>query len=265
VDHQTITTIKNIIMKKIVINSLFCLAVAGFAGCEKDKDYKAPFETASSSDALLKINYASAYVANPSVQLNIDDVRVSGLITGRTPFPGGGYNTNGSNFPDYLSVAPGTRKISVVIPKKNTNIDSIVLFSTQADLNRNTNHTLHIMDTFTRTKSLLVKDNLTPPAFRKIRYRFVNLMPNANPLDLYFGTEKVASAVPYNTEGVVFEIPTQTAAAWNIREVGSATVLATYTSANTVVNERVYTAYAMGYKGATATATKPYISFFLNR
>lgn len=252
-------------MKKIVINSLFCLAVAGFAGCEKDKDYKAPFETANSSKALLKINYASAYVTNPSVQLNIDDVRVSGLITGRTPFPGGGYNTSGSNFPDYLAVTPGTRKVSVVIPKKNTNVDSIVLFSTQADLTANTSQTLHIMDTFTRTKSLLVKDDVGATSLNKIRYRFVNLMPNANPLDLYFGTEKVASAVPYNTEGVVFEMPTQLSAAWTIREVGSATVLATYTSANTVLNQRVYTAFAMGYKGASATATKPYISFFLNR
>ncbi|RYE12263.1 MAG: DUF4397 domain-containing protein [Sphingobacteriales bacterium] len=252
-------------MKKILINSMLCLAVAAFAACEKGDDYKAPFVTANPSKALLKINYASAYALNPSVQLNIDDARVSGLITGRTPFPGGGYNTNGSSFPDYLFLEPGTRKVSVVIPKKGTSTDSIVLFSTQVDLVAGANQSVHISDTLTRTKALLVTDDVSLPARFKIRYRFVNLIPNSNPLDLYYGPVKVATGIPYNTPGAVFEMPTSPTDTFRIREVGSNTVLALYTSASIVSNQRVYTAFAMGYKGATAAATKPYISFYLNR
>lgn len=243
---------------------LLASSVLFVAGCKKSDDYKAEFDRIGPTQSLLKINYASAYVLNPAVQLNIDDTRVSGLITGRTPFPGGGYNTNGSSFPDYLSLAPGTRKLSVVIPKKGTSVDSIVLFSTQLELIAGVNQSVHIMDTLTKTKALLVTDNISLPTAFKARYRFVNLIPNSDALDLYYGPMKVAAAVPYNTPGAVFEMPAAIPDTFRIREAGSNTVLALYTSGSVISNQRVYTAFAMGYKGSTSATLKPYISFALN-
>ncbi len=256
-------------MKKIFINALLITGtVFTITGCSKKvEDYTAPFEYVGSNDAFLKVIYASAYALNPGVQLSIDDKRVSGLITSRTPFPGGGYNTQGSNFPDFLKVAQGSRKLTIAIPKKGTDIDSVVLFSTQINLDRRANYTLGIMDTLANTKALLVDDTLAKPAYGKIKYRFVNLMPNAPSLDLYYGTEKIATGIAYNTPGVVFtmSVPLVTNQNWAIRETGSATNLATYASGSSVLNQRQYTIFAMGYKGSTSAALKPYVSFTLIR
>jgi hypothetical protein len=94
-------------------------------------------------------------------------------------------------------------------------------------------------------------------------------MPNVPSVDLYYGTTLVSSAIPYLTSSAYFDLPSPiTTAAWTIRETGAAptsTALATYTSANTSQRRRIYTAFALGYKGQTATTTRPYISFFLNQ
>lgn len=255
-------------MKNKFINAIAVSMVLLLAGCEKSDDYKAEFQHTSPGDALLKVIYASAYTSNPSVQLSIDDVRVSGLLVGRTPFPGGGYNTIGSNFPDYLVLKPGAKKLTIAIPKKGTNVDSVVLYTTQLNLSPGENHTLNIMDTFTRTKSLLVVDELELPRNNTVKYRFVNLMPNVPKIDLYYGTTRVAADVAYNTPGIVFVMDVPLTLAWSIRETGTSptsTALATYTSASTVADQRIFTAFAMGYKGSTATNTRPYISFAVNR
>jgi len=256
-------------MKKRIINIITASLVLLFAGCEKSTDYNAVFSEPGANDARLKVIYASAYALNPLVQLSIDDVRVSGLITGRTPFPGGGYNTAGSNFPDYLVVAPGSRKFTVSIPKKGTNVDSVVLFSTQIAVEAGKSQTLNVMDTLSKTKTLVVTDVIEQPIGGTVKYRFVNLMPNAPLLDLYYGTTRVATGIAYNTPGIVFSmsVPAVTNLSWAIRETGTSatsTALAVYASANTVTNQRMFTAFAMGYKSSTSATLKPYISFTIN-
>lgn len=254
-------------MKKTFINLLVAATILFLAGCEKNKDYTATFDRVAPTNSLLKVIYASAYSLNPLVQLSIDDVRVSGLITGRTPFPGGGYNTSGSNFPDYLALAPGNKKLSVAIPKRGTNVDSIVLFSTQITLENAKNYTLNISDTLAKTKALLVVDSVEQPAAGTVKYRFVNLMPNVPKIDLYYNSLRVATSVPYNTEGVVFSTPVFIAGTWSIRETGTlptSTALATFATGSTIANQRMFTAFAMGYKGSTTTTLRPYISFTIN-
>lgn len=254
-------------MKKLFINSVLAASLF-MAGCEKSNDYKAPFDISNANDSKLKFIYASAYFANPGVQISIDDVRVSNLITGRTPFPGGGFNTVGSFFPDYLRVATGTKNIKISIPKRLTNVDSIVLYSTQVTLEANRNYTLNVSDTLARTKSVLVEDTVQQAEPGKIRYRFVNLMPNVPRIDLYYGTTLMATNIEYNSQGIIFTMNVPpTSLAWSIRETGTAassTALATFPNASTTASQRVFTAFAMGYKGATAATTRPYISFSIN-
>lgn len=257
-------------MKKIFSISFLPVMILFFNSCSKKVDYNADYTPLSAkNDSRLKIIYASAYATNPGVHVVIDDIRVSGVILGRTPFPGGGFNTNGLNSPDFLKLDSGNHSFRIAIPKVGTNVDSVVLYNSTFTLAAGRTHTLHIMDTFTRTKSLLTEEDVSRPV-NKIRYRFVNLMPNVPRLDLYYGTLLVATGVQYNTPGVVFELPGNVvSAAWNIRETGTSptsTVLATYTSGNTIVNERVYTAFAMGYKGTALPAnTRAYISFAINK
>lgn len=255
-------------MKNLIIKTLLLTCTIAAISCKKEVDYTADRTFVSENDALLKINYLSAYTLNPGVQLSLNGQRVSGLITGRTPFPGGGYNTNGSNFPDYLKVQPGSNTLSIAIPKKNTNIDSVALFSSTFSVNALTNYTLHVSDTGIKTKAFLITDYLTPPSWNSSLYKFVNMMPNVPYMDLYFNTTLVAAGIPYLGTSNYFSLPVPSVAGtWSIRETGTSatsTALATYSSSNTSINQRIYTAFSSGYKGATATATKPYISFLLN-
>jgi hypothetical protein len=256
-------------MKKLLNIPFFivCFSVI-IASCEKKAEKIADFTMSTSSETQLKINYNSSYTANPGIQLKLNDVRVSGLITTRTPFPGGGYNTNGDSRPDYLEVKPGVTKLTVSIPKKNTATDSVLLYSTTFNLEANKNFTAHITDTGASTKILVLNDDITMPEAGTARYKFVHLMPNVAALDLYHGTTLVASNIPY-LGNVVFTRPTTAALPdWTIREAGTPSTgvaLSTYSSTNTVLNQRGYTVFAIGYKGPTDAVKKPYVSFLLNK
>ena len=238
------------------------------SSCNKDTDYKATQTFPNGATAFLKINYASLYPTNPGVQLSVNDQRVSGVITGRTPFPGGGFNTSGSNFPDYLAVKAGTNKVSVGVATTGSNVPSKVLFFDNFTFEVGKHYTAHIADTGIKTKALFLEDVLGF-ADTTSRYRFVNLMPNVPLIDLYYGPTLVSTGIPYLGNSAYFDLPSPAVAlAWTIRETGTAptsTALATYTSANTSTRGRIYTAFALGYKGQTAANTKPYISFFLNQ
>lgn len=248
----------------IIIASLFII------GCNKDVTWKAEPQLISSGQARLKINAVTPLRANPTFQLKVNGNRVSNLITARTPFPGGGYNTGGDSRNDYLAVPSGTINISGAIPKAGTSIDSVLLFRRDITLEQNKYYTAHIADTGANTRFLVLEDDLTPAENGFAKYRFVNLMPNAPAVDLYFGTTRVATNIAYMSASNYFTIPTTPTAAWNIRETGTAatsTAMATY-AANTGVQQtmRVYTVFASGYKGLAATdPRRPFVAFYLNK
>jgi len=258
--------------------------------CKKNRDTVQPYNVygISPQQGLLKIVYASAYTTSPSVRLRINGKIVSNAITGRTPFPGGGYNTAGSNFPLYLSIPQGNDTVAVSIVKVGTAIDSIVLYQTIINIPDNSPYTLHIADTLVnattnKTTSVLVKNLINPVDSGFARYRFVNLIPNVNAtngaLDLYINGVKMVSNIGYkqasdtfrvatgrNTPGVIdtASIPTPT---WTIRPAGTdttTTAIATYASTNTLQNTKVFTVFAMGYVGATGTRL-PFVAFTLDK
>lgn len=255
-------------MKKIFIYIPVLAILILAASCNKDPKYTATQSFVDETTSFLKINYLSAYPTNPQVQLSINGVRVSGLITGRTPFPGGGFNTNGASFPDYLALKAGTNILSIAIPNRNTNTDSILLFSTSLTMTAAKYYTAHVTDTGSKTKAVLIEDILN---FNDTtcRYRFLNMMPNVPLIDLYYGTALVVSGIPYlGTTNYIDIASPATATSWFIRETGTSptsTALATYVSANTALKGRMYSVFALGYKGQTSAITRPYISFLLNK
>jgi hypothetical protein len=254
-------------MRRLLYIGTLLLAVGVLAtSCNKEFELIAASDNVAPGQSLLKINFASAYAANPGVQFKLNDVRISPVITARYPFPGGGFNTGGGSQADYLTVSPGNNALSISIPKKNSDTDSVQVFKTNITLDPDKAYSVHIADTAANTKVLVTVEDRSQPDTGKTRFRFVNLMPNVAALDLYYGTTLVAANVPYMgmSNYITMPVPT-TALAWTIREAGSAatsTALATYTSASTTQSQRVYTAFAMGYKGETTAARKPYISFY---
>jgi hypothetical protein len=273
-------------MKKILIRYSAPLLLAGiFFSCSKNTVDNAPYTSygLDTTQGQLKFIYASAYQANPTVIIKINGKAVSNSITGRTPFPGGGYNTAGSNYALYLSVPKGNDTITIVRPKTGTSDDSVVLYKTVINVPDNKPRTLLIGDTLTatenKTASVLINNDLSPLDTGRVRFRFVNLIPNVAAIDLYLNGVKVDSNIAYKQAGNLFvlrtginapgvtdpnNLPTPT---WTIRAAGSAptsTALASYASANTLLSQRVYTIFTMGYQGA-ASPRQPYVSFTLDK
>jgi hypothetical protein len=260
-------------MKKILsIISAACIASAVLVACNKKTEIKAPFTEAGMESSFLKINYVSSYTLNPSVHLKVNNNRVSNLLTPRTPYPGGGFNTGGGSSNDHMALKPGPNVISVAVPFFSTNRDSLLLASTTVDLKQGRNYTLHITDTAATTKYLLVEDDLTAPSALAVKFKFVNLMPNVPFADLYYGPNLVASNIPYLGVSSSFELPVNgTIVTWTVRETGTSptsTALATYNTAAspTATRNRIMTVFANGYKGQTTTSVRrPFLAFYINR
>ncbi|HEX8462301.1 MAG TPA: DUF4397 domain-containing protein, partial [Segetibacter sp.] len=219
--------------------------------------------------ANLKIIHASPYTINYSAQLKVNDVRVSNNIINATPFPGGGLNTQGSNMPWYLALTPGSTKISLSVPKAGTIVDSIPLYTGTINIESNKYYSAYLTDTGTNTQTVLVTENLTPVASGVSRFKFVNLIPNQTALDLYFGTEKVASNVAYKATSPEFTILRSTSSQFSIRAAGAAstaTALTIYPTGTTnlvIPNMRIMTVFARGYSAGTANRA-PAISLLYN-
>jgi len=271
------------ILYKLTMCAVSLLAIAG---CTKNVLDYGDVEKLTGDEALLKINNVSMYANNRTAFYKINGQRVSGPLTARSPFPGGGYNTGGDSKPDFLVVQPGEINLSVVMPKKKDDgTDSVVLYSTTLNVDAGKKYSLHLTDTAANVKKLLTEENFVMPDSGFARYRFVNLIPNVAAVDLYYGRTAVTAADQSADSLVLGNVPLLQMSPefrmraggqiggvlgiWKIRPAGAAktatTLLASYASASSVLNRRIYTAFACGYSGKTIASQRPYVSFYLVR
>jgi len=266
--------------KKSIITACAIALIAIIVGCSKVVLDYGDIQLLDSNQALLKVNYVSQYSNNRSVYFKVNDTRVSGLLTARTPFPGGGFNTGGGSTADFLQVPSGSIQFSVGMPHKVDNgTDSLILYTTTLQLTAGKYYSVHISDTAATTKNVLTEEIPVRPDTGFARFHFVNLMPNVPAIDLYYGATSSTAADQSTDSLLVGNVAfmsnspdfllrvTATNKIWKIRPAGSAktaaNVLAFYgVSTSVPTNQRVFTAFASGYSGKTNTQ-KPYISFFL--
>lgn len=262
-------------MKNIIF---YFLVFTCFVSCKESIQDFGSLEFVSANDAIVKINMASVYPDDRYMYVKFNDQRVTPLIRAREPYPGGGYNTRGDSRPDFLKVSAGTVNIKVCIPhKKDNGQDSIVLNEQSVNLLAGKQYTVHITDTAANTKMFLTDESLVRPDSSFARYRFVNLMPNVEALDLYYGAATnspgqdslIVKGVKFGEVSDYFTIRRSAARTWKIRRTGDPvtdqTVLALYTNASSTLNSRSYMAYALGYAGFTTAIMRPYVSFYLVR
>jgi len=251
-----------------------------FASCKKNTGVtNQPYDTygTPANKGQLKVNLAFAYAIDyANLRIKLNGAYVSNLLQSRTPFPGGGYNTRGSNFALYMSVPLGSNAVSIVMPKFGTNTDSVVLFSTNVNITDNTPQTLHIADTAANMKSVLVKNNIVGIADGICRFNFINLMPNAGAVDLYLNGILMKSNIAYLASSGAMDIPvginapgfvSGTTTTWAVRRTGStatSTALVSYASSNGLQSGVALTGFCMGYAGLTG-ARLPYLSLTLDR
>ena len=260
-------------MRLKYITALASLVAFLFVSCEKETIELFP-TTTNEGMANLKIVHAMPLPTNSGVQLKVNGSRVSNNITYSTPFPSGGLNTGGSNWPYYLAVQPGSNEISVSFPKAGTNIDSVTIFTTSVTVDAGKYYSLYLADTASLIAPVLVEDNRDVPAENTSRYKFVNLIRNQpGGIDLYFGPDKVASAIAYKAVSPEFVLARAEAQQWIIRAAGAAptaTPIAVYPGTvaapqtHVVPNKRIYTVYARGFIGVTTGHRVPAISLTQN-
>lgn len=228
---------------------------------------------------LLKVNLAFTYTVDYStILVKLNGQTVSNSLQTRTPYPGGGFNTRGSNFAVYLNAPTGNNTVSIVLPKVGTTTDSIVLFS-KTDVNiaeAAKPYTLHVTDTATNVKSVLVQNIITNVDTGFCRFRFINLIPNQPAVDVYLNGVLIKSNMAYLTPSDTFSVRTGVNApgytsgstpTWAIRPAGAAastTPIASYASASILASQSVLTMYSMGYAGATGTRL-PFLCFTLDK
>jgi len=267
-------------MKKMIKYIIPVVALFALASCAKNSGVtNQPYDTygTPADKGQLKVNLAFAYnIDYANLRIKLNGAYVSSLLQSRTPFPGGGYNTRGSNFALYLSVPLGANSVSIVMPKFGTNTDSVELYATTVTIPDNAAYTLHIADTATTTKSVLVKNNIAGLPDGMCRFNFVNLIPNAGAVDLYLNGLLMSKNIAYLAASGAMDIPvgvnapgfvSGTTTTWAVRPTGAAsttTAIASYASSNGLQSGVALTGFCMGYSGATGTRL-PYLSLTLDK
>ena len=256
-------------MKNNIIGAIalmFIIAVLAIS-CKKN-EFTLKETDFITNKAFLKVNFMSAYKIPYSTQIKIDGNRVSSNLTYATPFPGGGLNTGGGSYADYLAVEPGSRKIDISIPVTGTSTDSVALASSTITVEKDKFYSLYFADTAGNTKTLLSLDGAARPDSGFTRYKFINLIPDVpEGVDLYFGATKMAGPIAYLGSSPYFNVAINTGSAWSLRRAGGTTSISTYSSASSVTNQRVFTVIARGYVSvgtSTAEVRRALISFIYN-
>jgi len=257
-------------MKNIKLIYIAFFAMLFMTACKKN-EIKLTDVDIVKDEALFKVGYFSPNSANPGVQLTINGQRVSYLFTNATPFPGGGYNTGGSNNSDYLVVNPGQNEVGISIPKKGTNVDSVVILTTSVTLDGKKTYSMFTTDSIPTMSAFMVEDIITRPDSGFVNVRFTNLMPNVPAVDFYQNGVLIKANVALKT-CTNFQALTiaNNPSNFQIRPAGAlpaSTALAVYptTATFSLVNTRSYTIVARGYSGFTDANRKPNVSLVLNR
>lgn len=267
-------------MKRNIKILIGCFLLLLGYSCDKSIQDFGDVEFMTEDDAIVKINMASIYPDDRYMFVKFNEQRITSLIRGREPFPGGGYNTRGDSRPDFLKVKAGSINVKVGLPYKiDKGLDSLILYETTINLEKGKRYTLHVTDTMANTKMILNEEDLSRPDSTFARYRFVNLMPNVPAIDLYYGAAAttaeptqdslVAKGIKYLESSDYFQLNRIATRTWKIRPAGAAvtnaTVLASYSNNGATLDRRAYTVYALGYQGFSTAIMKPYVSFFLVR
>ena len=257
-------------MKILKLTISLLVITALIPACKKNTIVPLPSDyTQTTTQANIKIVYASAYTINYKVQLKTNDIRISGIITYSTPFPGGGLNTGGGNYPDYLPIKPGSTKIVISVPNYLTTADSIPLSTNTVNVDAGKFYTIYLSDTLANTKALVITEPKAPVVGDISRFKFINVMPNLPAVDLYFDGVLVAANVAYQAASADFNLVRGATGQWAIRAAGAlstSTAIAVYplgTGKMTVPNKLNMAVYSRGYLGKTGNLL-PAISLLYN-
>lgn len=219
--------------------------------------------------ALVKFGLFSMYPASTPLTIYQNDIKLSSSIASPYGYPGGGFNTGGNSYADYLGIDPGNIKFDFNIVYPNINYVQREIFDTTYALSGNSKYTILLADTGAFTTSVLVQDNF-PSSLDSgyALFRIGNLIPNSTSLDFYMNDSLIASGVTYKTVKEPIRLPASLVDTFAIRPAGSpggfALAATAYYRLSTNTNKRIYTMVARGYLSG-ASPRQPTISLIINK
>ncbi|MBN9298307.1 MAG: DUF4397 domain-containing protein [Filimonas sp.] len=238
--------------------------------------------------AQIKVVCFSPDSANPSVQIYINDERVSNNVAiTNQPFPGGGYNTGGDTYNGYLAIAPGNAKFRFVQATSYSSIITKDLFTTSVNLEPSAKQLVFLADTGVNRQLYAVKCETDRPDSGYAKIQFVNNMANtANiPISVVFNIKNtdtlMAHQLKFKDVKDFVKVPTYFSGATvklfpsDSLKVGKSvsgkdSVYAPATALlgqsyvfNGLSNRKVYTCAARGIYKSTNTVALPKVSFII--
>jgi hypothetical protein len=166
----------------------------------------------------------------PSIDLYVDSVLVDSNVT----YP---------NSTKYIECSAGSRTMRLVRPGTPE-----TLYLALVPFLAGWNYTIFGVDSVAKYHSMLLVDDLTPPATGKAALRFVHVSPNAPAVDLVMGTVTLFTNEAFKsaTEFVPLDAATYS---FEVKETGTPTVLA---SARNIplIPGKIYTLFVRGFAGS---------------
>lgn len=255
-------------MKNIILIALIATCLVGFMSCRKNTFAKTD-RTYPEGKALVKFGLFSMYPTSTSLTIYQNDIKLSSAIASPYGYPGGGYNTGGNTYADYLAINPGNIKFDFAVVYPNINYIQGIVHNTTYDLAANSRYTILVADTAASTTSVLLKDDFpTDIDSGYAWFRISNLIPNSGSLDFYKNDSLIASNLAYKASSALIKLPASLADSFAIRPAGTpggyAKNATAYYRLATNTNKRIFTMVSRGYIGA-ATPRNPTISLILNK
>ncbi len=214
-----------------------------------------------------RIKFIHASPDAPEVDIYVNDVKVSGVLTIPPATPG--VLTYPGLFPgsEYVTVAPGTASVKAVLPQTGA-----TALAAELPLQDGQYYSVFAVDSAKKLSVLVLEDYVDGSlADSKSYLRFVHLIPNGAETDLAFsaGTTFTASGAQTLFTTIGFKgVANYTAIepgtySFQLRNAGTITGLTTLASQTFEAN-RTYTLYARGFVGGTATKA-PALTRYINK
>jgi hypothetical protein len=251
-------------MKKIIsyiIPSVTALALLN--GCTKEKNLNGGIVNDQAY-----VSFTHVAPVGKVVNILVDGKKANLLtaLTYNTTTNGIGSTSATQGVYGYLALQPGSHSIVVRDTTSSSTIDYV---TTNISVEGGKSYSAFVYDTLVnnKLKALVLPTDRTPLASDKAGIRFLHLIPNAPPVDVWLfrrnGTaivdsSRVFSSINYVGPTPVLPVITPftpvTAATYNIviRRAGTFVTVASITGAN-LVNTKVYTLYARGLAGGSGS------------
>lgn len=220
----------------------------------------------------VKFGLFSMYPTSTALTIFGNNMRITAAIASPYGYPGGGFNTGGSSYADYLALNPGNLQLGIKSIFPNSDYILRNLLDTSYSFELDKKYTLLVADTGIKTTSILLRDDFPTVDSGYAYFRLVNLIPNSDSLDFYKNDSLIFPRIGYK-QAQLIKLRASVVDTFTFRPKGApggpavATGTPPYYRLATNTNQRIYTLVSRGFIGNTGASNPqtPAVSVIINK